>query len=430
MRSTDYYLPAATLTIAFIAKLPSLRYGWRDPLVRSVCFLVFTAAACFFFAAPPTITSVNRITGVPNVSGPLVYMIMGSFSAACLVLIVNWRGGPEDRVRRASRRWLALYTLAIAAIPVLFALGDAPVERLRDLDTYYATTPYIREMIVVYLVAHLLSATVTTWMCLRWARAVAGWLRAGLLVLIAGFGLNLVFALTKLSAVVARWTGRDWDHLSTTVAPPIVAVGGFVVTWGFLLPLVGPRLGAFIGGWAAYIRLGRLWRLLKDTRGTADTAFHSAVPWWSDADMRLTVRETGIHDALLRLHPRLDDTVRRRTLAGLAARGSAAPKPGTDAAAAVAVAAMIRSAVTRPAPDREDAERTRADGSADGAGADALAEFLGPGRRRLLLLSKALGSAAATAATTAPRPRNRATDAHATAVAPEPPAHPESRSAS
>ncbi|WP_186768242.1 MAB_1171c family putative transporter [Streptomyces qinzhouensis] len=407
MRSTDYYLPAAALTIAFAAKLPSLRHNWRDPLVRCVCFLVFTAAICFFFAAPPTITAVNRITGVPNFSGPLVYVIMGSFSCACLVLVVNWRGGPEDRVRRSSRAWLALYAVVITALPVLFALGDAPVERLRDLDTYYATTPYIREMIVTYLGAHLVSAVVTTWMCLRWARAVTGWLRAGLIVLVAGFGLNLAFAVTKLSAVVARWTGRDWDHLSTTVAPPIVALGGFVVTCGFLLPLVGPRLGALAGGWTAYLRLGRLWKLLNRTRGDADTAFHSAVPWWADADMRLTVRETGIHDALLRLHPRLDDGVRRRALAAVAAAPSAVP---AETAGAMAIAAMIRHAAAVP-----DSGDPAPDLPGDGAGADALAEFLGPGRRRLLLLSKILTSSAVTAALS---------------VAPEPPARPESRSAS
>ncbi|MGV9315417.1 MAB_1171c family putative transporter [Streptomyces sp. NPDC003691] len=408
MRSTDYYLPAAALTIAFVAKLPSLRHNWRDPLVRCVCFLVFTAAACFFFAAPPTITAVNRITGVPNFSGPLVYVIMGSFSCACLVLVVNWRGGPPDRVRRSSRMWLALYAVAITALPVFFALGEAPVERLRDLDTYYATTPYIREMIVTYLGAHLVSAVVTTSMCLRWARAVAGWLRAGLVVLVAGFGLNLTFAVTKLSAVIARWAGRDWDHLSTTVAPPIVALGGFVVTCGFLLPLVGPRLGALAGNWTAYLRLGRLWRLLNRTRGGADTAFHSAIPWWSDADMRLTVRETGIHDALLRLHPRLDDGVRRRVLA---AAGAGPDSPAGETADAVAIAAMIRHAATGTGPGGPAADVH--DGPS--AGADALAEFLGPGRSRLLLLSKVLTSSAVTAALS---------------VAPESPARPESRTAS
>ncbi|MGJ3559454.1 MAB_1171c family putative transporter [Streptomyces sp. INA 01156] len=263
MRNSDYYLPAIALGIAFVVKLPALRRGWRDPLVRSAHFLLFTAGVCFFFAAPPTIVTVNDLTGIPNFSGPLVYSIMCAFSCACLVLIVNWRGGPPETIRRHSRRWIAGYTAVIVALPVFFALGDAPVERLRDLDTYYATTPFLREMIVTYLVAHITSAAVTTALCLSWARQVQRWLRAGLVVLVIGFVLNLVFGIAKLSAVIGRWSGRDWDALSTTVAPPIVAAGGLIVTFGFLLPLLGPQISGLVRCWVNYARLGALWRLLR-----------------------------------------------------------------------------------------------------------------------------------------------------------------------
>ena len=43
MRNSDYYLPAIALGVAFVVKLPALRRGWRDPLVRSAHFLIFTA---------------------------------------------------------------------------------------------------------------------------------------------------------------------------------------------------------------------------------------------------------------------------------------------------------------------------------------------------------------------------------------------------
>ncbi len=39
----------------------------------------------------------------------------------------------------------------IVALWVLFLPADAPAERLRDLDTYYATTPFMREEILLYL---------------------------------------------------------------------------------------------------------------------------------------------------------------------------------------------------------------------------------------------------------------------------------------
>ncbi|MEU1691438.1 MAB_1171c family putative transporter [Streptomyces hirsutus] len=379
MRNSDYYLPAIALGVAFVVKLPALLRGWRDPLVRSVHFLIFTASICFFFAAPPTISTVNDLTGIPNFSGPLVYCIMCAFSCACLVLIVNWRGGPPETIRRHSRRWIAGYTAAIVALPVLFTLGDAPVERLRDLDTYYATTPFLREMIVTYLVAHITSAVVTTALCLRWARQVQRWLRAGLVVLVIGFVLNLVFGIAKLSAVIGRWSGRDWDALSTTVAPPIVAAGGLIVTFGFLLPLLGPQLSSLVRCWVNYVRLGALWRLLH-TPGKRGVL--PRVPWWSDPDMHLAVRETVIHDELLDLRPYFDDFVRQRAYDR--AIESHLPKEDADV---VGVAAMVVAAV-------EARSRSALQGSEDAtaAGSFALTSVLSPERERLVHLSRAVES--------------------------------------
>lgn len=55
--------------------------------------------------------------------------------------------------RRLSRRWITGYGVVSVALVGLYLLGDCREERLRDLDTYYATTPFIREMIVLYLAA-------------------------------------------------------------------------------------------------------------------------------------------------------------------------------------------------------------------------------------------------------------------------------------
>jgi hypothetical protein len=381
VRNSDYYFPAIALGIAFLAKLPALWRGWRNPLVRSVCFLLFAAASCFFFAAPPTITAVNDLTDIPNFSGPLVYCIMCAFSCACLVLIVNWRGGPEETVRRSSRTWLVCYTAALVALPVFFTLGDAPVERLRDLDTYYATTPFIREMIVTYLAAHMVSAVVTTALCARWAtRDVGGWLRVGLVVLVIGFVLNLLFGLAKLTAVIARWVGRDWDVLSSTVAPPIVAAGGLIVTIGFLLPLLGPRISDVCHAWGTYLLLGPLWRLLSSAPG--DHVSLPQIPWWAPPDMRLTVRETGIHDELLRLQPHLDDGVRQHAH-DAALEGHVSAEAAEVVGAAAMVVAAVEAQSRTPEPEAED--RTP-------AGAVALAAALGPGHGRLVQLSRALHS--------------------------------------
>ena len=140
--------------VALVFKLPALLRGTGAIrcCVRSAPCSRWPALV-FFFAAPPTIGEVNDVIGITNFSAPLVYCLLTAFSAACLVLIVNWRGGPPEETRRVSRRWVIGYSVVIVALVVLFVLGDTPVERLVDFDTYYANEPFVREMIVLYLVA-------------------------------------------------------------------------------------------------------------------------------------------------------------------------------------------------------------------------------------------------------------------------------------
>ncbi|GHA11241.1 hypothetical protein GCM10010372_08950 [Streptomyces tauricus] len=338
MDSSDYYIPAVATLIGLAVKLPGLVKDWRDPLVRSVCLVIALGGAGFFFAAPPTITAVNEATGTANFSSPLVYGIISAFSAACLLLIVHWRGGPPEHVRSVSRRWQAGYALVVVMLVVLFALGDAPVDRHTDFDTYYATTPFIREMIVLYLVAHMTAALVTTVLCWRWALQVSGWLRAGLWILVLGWLLNLAFSGFKLAAVAARWAGQDWGALSTTLAPLLSALSAPCATVGFLMPLVGPWV---VANWRAaktYRKLRSLWRELG--RASPRTPLAGPIPWYSSPQVRLTQREAGIQDGLSLVAPWFDTGVRTRARAAAVAAGHT-----DDEAARIGHAAMVAAAV-------------------------------------------------------------------------------------
>ncbi|MFD7535235.1 MAB_1171c family putative transporter [Streptomyces sp. NPDC059819] len=346
MKDLGYYVPAVLLATGFACRVPGMRRTWRDPLLRTVNTLLIVASSVLFFAAPTTIALVNRVTGVPNFSGPLVYSILTAYNAACLVMIINWRGGPPEAARRASLRCLAAYALVIVALFTLFALGDHSKERLRDLDTYYANTPYIREMIVLYLVAHSIASLVTTVLCWKWSVRVHGWLRVGLVLIVSGYLLNLVFDVLKFGAVGARWSGHDWDWLSTDAAPPVASVSALLVAAGFIVPLVGPRLSHTWQSWSAYRRLGPLWRALH--AGPTVEGGSVRMAWWSPAELRLTYREAGILDGFLSLAPYFD-------LALHAAARSAAAGAGADPrrAKAVADAAMITAALTARARDPE-----------------------------------------------------------------------------
>ncbi|MGW1025955.1 MAB_1171c family putative transporter [Streptomyces sp. NPDC002577] len=345
MDGSDYYIPAVALGVALASKAPALVRAWRDPLLRSVCALLALGAAVFFFAAPPTIATVNRITGITNVSGPLVYCLLSAFSASCLVLMVNWRGGPPEVTRRVSRRWIAGYGVVIVVLAVLFVLGDAPVERLRDLDTYYANTPYMREMIVLYLAALTVAGVTMSVLCWRWSLKVHGWLRAGLLVIVFGYLFNLAYLVAKFAAVFARWAGHDWDDLSTYAAPLLASVGAEISAIGFCLPLVCQRLANSWSTWDTYRRLGPLWRELRPAMPQHD-ARALRLTWWPSVELLVTQRESDIHDGMLSLYPYFDADMRASAYAAAVARGS---EP--EQAHAVADAAMVTAALRARAAD-------------------------------------------------------------------------------
>ncbi|WP_406386013.1 MAB_1171c family putative transporter [Streptomyces sp. NBC_00211] len=356
-----FYLPGAMLLVAAGLKAPALYRNPRDELLRSVVTLLVLATAVFGFTAIPTLVAVNRFTGIPNAAAPVVFSLLTAFSGANIVLIFRWSSGPEDgeRTRRLSRLCTMVTLAVIVAINVLFALGNAPVERLRDLDTYYASTPYIREMILLYLAAHTTAAVTMTLLCRRWAREVHGALRAGLLLIAFGYVLNLLYDIAKFSAIGARWAGGDWDFLSIGIAPALASVSALLIATGFVLPLVSQHV---TGQWEMWRRYFRLRPLSRELRGATRHSIHLAGGPWTPIEIRLTQRESDIHDGILTVSPYLHADVRERALEEELAAGRS-----TDEAVAVADAAALASAVVL---------WSRAQGAREGAVAKAASPVL------------------------------------------------------
>ncbi|MFB8771275.1 MAB_1171c family putative transporter [Streptomyces broussonetiae] len=335
-----WWVPAGVLAVALALKLPTIIRLWDDPLLRAVGGLLLLACAVFVFVAPSTIAWVNRITGVPNISAPWVYSLLTAYSGACLWLITAWRNGLSDQsaTTRRTRRWVvSAYSGVIVALWVLFLLADVPEERLRDLDTYYANTPFMREEILLYLLAHTTAALVTSKLIRNWIRAdgLDAWLRWGLKFLGLGYALNLVFDAVKLTAVVARWTGRDLDWLNMNVAPPVACLSAVLIAVGFILPHAGQYLH---GRWRirlAHHQLRPLYLLMRTATGERVPLVLRASP-----ELRLIRRETFIRDALLPLAQRLDGDLRARSYD--AARGLGFPP---DRAKALAAAVAVLEAV-------------------------------------------------------------------------------------
>ncbi|MGW5675887.1 MAB_1171c family putative transporter [Streptomyces sp. NPDC003860] len=359
-------VPGALLFGAFLLKLPALHRNRGDALLRCVCVLLLLASMVFLLGMIPVIAAVNRIVGVPNAAAPLVYAVLSAFCGTCIILVIIWRGGVTERTRRATWACSLAYGAVCVALFVLFALGDAPVERLRDLDTYYATTPFIREMIVLYLLAHTTAAVVMTVLCWRWSRRVSGVLRVGLVLIVVGYVLNTGYDAAKFTAIGARWAGRDLDYLSTHVARPFASASALLIAVGFVLPLVTERV---VIEWRTAVRHRHLKPLadLLATAGAAGAARASIGPL-AALQLRLTQREAAIHDGLITLRPYFDARIHRKVLARALAVGHT-----PERALAAADAAMIAAADdARDAdPDGTAAHRDDADwpdGGGSGAG--------------------------------------------------------------
>ncbi|MFF3013570.1 DUF6545 domain-containing protein [Streptomyces sp. NPDC057939] len=354
MSDLGFQLPAVIGVLAALSRLPGLLRNPHDPLLRAVVAFLLTTSGAFFLGAVPMLAEVNAITGVPNLAAPLVHAMLMASSGTGIVLIINWRGGPPATIRRATRRALGSYGAVGLAQFGLFLLGDAPVERLRDLETHYATTPYIREMTLLHLAAHTAAALVMYSLCRRWLREVTGELRVGLALMVIGQWFTVGHAVCTLVAVGARFAGTDWDFLSTQVARPLLRAGSSLVICGFVLPLLVQRLAGPWRDWSGYRRLGPLARLLAGLTPATTTV---RMPLFSCLGVRRLQRESSIHDGLLTLNPYFDLALRAGAL-------DAALTGGADAeeAAAVADAAMVTAAVRalRADPERCVIAHTRA----------------------------------------------------------------------
>ncbi|MGW2489180.1 MAB_1171c family putative transporter [Streptomyces sp. NPDC001606] len=355
----SFWIPAAVLTAALVIRLPTIIRLWRDPLLRAVGGLLLLACAVFVFCTPATVAAVNRLTGVPNISAPWCYSLITAFCGSCLLLLVTWRGGLGNgcaTVRRAVRWVVAVYSGVIVALWVLFLLADAPVERVRDLDTYYANTPFMREEILLYLVAHAVAVLITNGLIWNWVRTggLDAWLRGALSLLGAGYVLNLTFDVVKLTAVTARWMGRDLDWLSTDLAPPVAAVSAILIAAGFILPHAGQYLHDRWRVRLAHRELGPLYRLLRTASGEGVPFRLRATP-----ELRLTRRETFIRDALLPLARYLEPGMCGRAYDAARALGHPPDRARALAAAAAVLDALeARGRAPRASGPAEEPDTT------------------------------------------------------------------------
>ncbi|MEU6254243.1 MAB_1171c family putative transporter [Streptomyces sp. NPDC047043] len=347
-----YAVPTVLLATALVVKLPTFARAWRDPDVRATTLLLTFATAVLVVITPVNIRRLNELTGVPNIASPWAYSFLTAFCATGLTMIIRWREEPSERRRRRMRRIYWVYAGVVVALWGTFLLAHAPEPRIYDLDTYYASTPWMREHILLYITAHMVSSLVAASMLWRWFPEVTDrWLKSGVVLLQLGFASGLLFDAAKLTAIAARWSGTDWDALSTRMAPPFALMEAALVALGFLVPQVGPSLHKWVRDGREHRRLRPLWRAVRVLGASAAPA---RLGRWAPLDLRLMQRRQHIHDALRLLNPYFDPALYQQ------AYEAALPELGEAEAGGVAGAVAVRAAL--------DAHRAGAP-QADGAGA-------------------------------------------------------------
>ncbi|MEV1081993.1 MAB_1171c family putative transporter [Streptomyces sp. NPDC050211] len=347
-----YALPTALLLAGLVAKLPTFLRSWRDSEARATWIVLLWASAVFLSVAPASIHKINTVTGVPNIAAPWTYSLLTGFCGACLVMIISWREQPSPQRRRRIRWVWAIHALAVTALWLTFLLADVPEERIYDLDTYYANTPFMREHIVLYLLTYLVSTLVSAWMIWTWVSEVnSRWLKAGLAFLQVGYLFGILFDVAKLVAVGARWAGKNWDWLSVKVAPPFAILGATLVATGFIVPVAGPALQKWTRDRREYWQLRPLWRAVRDVTPAAAQA---RLGLWVPLDLRLVQRQQCIHDALRVLAPHLDRDLYQKVQHAASAH---TPEKARGVAGAVIIRAAInahRSQISFPASSTAD----------------------------------------------------------------------------
>lgn len=313
-----YAVPGVLATVAFAIKLPLLRRARHDPILRATTLLLAIGVVTLVSLPPQHLHRINEITGVPNFAAPWAYSLITAYCGTCLWLVILWRRPPSRGRRRQIRLVWAVYAAIIVGLWVTFLLGGPRVERLRDFDTYYANTPWMREHIMLYLLAHTASSVVTAVRLWAWSKEIdKGWVRRAVVCLQLAYAFGFLYDVAKLCAVGARWAGGNRDWLSTYAAPPFSAAEALLVGLGFVLGQLGPLIEGRLRMRRAYRRLEPLWRLMWSVSA-------SPVPTTGrigGAALQLELRRAIINDGLLKLTPHLSDARRRRARRAALAAG-------------------------------------------------------------------------------------------------------------
>jgi hypothetical protein len=333
--------------------------GPRTPARWCVTLATWSIAVGMGFGIPSAYTWLDELVGVPN----LARLVRHASAMTCIfALQLMYVYLDESKpARRAVVSRVVLWSVAVTALSVLFALAPVDVEEPENFTDVYATAPWIPQYMIVYL-GYLAVGTVDQIArARRYARRAQGRVLVRTVgnMYAAGLGIAAVYIAFKASVIAAAQLGVRLPVSQTSVTTVLLFAAVCTVSYGTLSPVVKPWLTStqrLPGRFRVYRRLHPLW--LACYRASSHIALDPPAdparnPWLPPRQLEAALyrRVIEILDGIRALRPYLDPAVG----AAAAARGAAAGLDGEQLAALAPAAelAVAFAAVEADAPPQE-----------------------------------------------------------------------------
>ncbi|MFD0658601.1 MAB_1171c family putative transporter [Thermocatellispora tengchongensis] len=201
-----HYGPAAIACVLLAFRLVK---GWRgppDPARGTVWLVLLGLSLSLTLLTPAVYAFVGSVSGTPNLARLLAHgsMLVVAWSARTFLWHLSH---PVAVARPRTRLHLAALAVTFAAMCVLFALADTPVDDVRFAGRY-AATPWVLEywlVYIAYLTPSFASVVVLGWQYARMSNGPL--LRVGLRLVATGAFLAIGYLAHKALAFAAARYG-------------------------------------------------------------------------------------------------------------------------------------------------------------------------------------------------------------------------------
>ncbi|MFE2284389.1 MAB_1171c family putative transporter [Streptomyces sp. NPDC059443] len=249
---------------AFAYKLPKLRINAQSVTLFALCVYFLFNAVAYWVDLDMIRDQLVKAFNYPNITVIIVQASVVVLTAAQQVSIVSLTLPPE-RAKRAARRQVIGFGIALAILIALFA-AIHPGKVSSAQETVYlniADGNYALYM-SYYLAICAIGRFQTVLFSFRYARTIRDfWLRLGMWCVAGGSALILVYCAVRYWQILALHTdfvgSAPWKFLFWLISD----IGTLLQMLGWTVPSWGPKLGAvrpWITHYRAYRRLGPLWR--------------------------------------------------------------------------------------------------------------------------------------------------------------------------